>query len=381
MRARAVRQPPAARRFGVPPAGPDASGRSCPRHASAPRVGSIVETRLAEPSSASAVRSSRCSVARRSASLTVSLIVVVPSSARAAPSISSSKSMRCYHNGDITASRISNRIRHRNSIAPAALPSQTVALLLKDRETPSEAAAELPPTEAEVVAPDFACHACGAAMQAGQDWCLECGTAAPGRLGARPGWRAAFTVVSLTMLLVIGAVLASYAALTTDAERQASAPSAGDGAPIAAQGPGRRAARGADHARRDRAEHDRAAGRHDPRCDPGHDPRCDARRKARRHADHPDDAARAGHEHADHAHHAAGRDAARGPRPRRRPPARRAPRPSRRSSSSRPTPRRRTTRASAREPSSVPRRTRSTRARRPSGTSPCPPTASRSPPA
>jgi hypothetical protein len=112
-----------------------------------------------------------------------------------------------------------------------------VALLLKDRETPSEDAGELPPEDATVVVPDFACEACGAAMQAGQDWCLECGTAAPGRLGARPGWRAAFTVVSLTMLLVIGAVLASYAALTTDAERQAAAPSAGDGAPIAAQGP------------------------------------------------------------------------------------------------------------------------------------------------
>jgi hypothetical protein len=112
-----------------------------------------------------------------------------------------------------------------------------VALLLRDRDATSEVAGEPPGGGAAVVAPNFACATCGAAMAPGQDWCLECGTAAPGRLGARPGWRAAFTVVALTMLLVVGAVVAGYAALTSDAERQAAAPSAGDGAPIAAQGP------------------------------------------------------------------------------------------------------------------------------------------------
>ena len=95
-----------------------------------------------------------------------------------------------------------------------------MALLLRDRDATSEVATGPPGGGPPVVAPDFACEACGAAMLAGQDWCLECGTAAPGRLGARPGWRAAFTVVALTLLLVVGAVVASYAALTTDAERQ-----------------------------------------------------------------------------------------------------------------------------------------------------------------
>ena len=112
-----------------------------------------------------------------------------------------------------------------------------MALLLRDREPTSEAAPQPPSDYASVTAPDFACETCGAAMARGQDWCLECGTAAPGRLGARPGWRGAFTVVGLTMLLVVGAVIASYAALTTDAERKAAAPSSGDGAPIAAQAP------------------------------------------------------------------------------------------------------------------------------------------------
>jgi hypothetical protein len=61
-------------------------------------------------------------------------------------------------------------------------------------------------------------------MEADQDWCLTCGTAAPGRLGERPGWRAASTVIALTLLLVLGAVAAGYAALTGDSQPKAAAP-------------------------------------------------------------------------------------------------------------------------------------------------------------
>ncbi|MDP2712598.1 MAG: hypothetical protein Q8O56_15395 [Solirubrobacteraceae bacterium] len=75
-------------------------------------------------------------------------------------------------------------------------------------------------------------------MERGQDWCLECGTAAPGRIGDRPGWRAAFGVVGLTSTLLACSVVAAYAALTSDAQRSASAPSAGSAAPILAQTPG-----------------------------------------------------------------------------------------------------------------------------------------------
>jgi hypothetical protein len=108
-----------------------------------------------------------------------------------------------------------------------------VTLLLRDREASPEAATPPPNGGPPATSPDFACEVCGAGMQRGQDWCLECGTAARGRLGVRPGWRAAFTVVGLTLLLVCGAVLASYAALTSDAERTASAPTAGNGNPVA----------------------------------------------------------------------------------------------------------------------------------------------------
>ncbi|HEV2786428.1 MAG TPA: hypothetical protein VGV67_08580, partial [Solirubrobacteraceae bacterium] len=112
-----------------------------------------------------------------------------------------------------------------------------MALLLKDREA-SSGAAQQPPDRISATAPDFACETCGAAMARGQDWCLECGTAAPGRLEMRPGWRAAFTVVGVTTTLLLCAVVAAYAALTSDAERSASTAPTGSAQPITAQTPG-----------------------------------------------------------------------------------------------------------------------------------------------
>jgi hypothetical protein len=112
-------------------------------------------------------------------------------------------------------------------LAPQAAPAP---------ETPSEQP-QSPPQATT------ACRACGASMAPDQDWCLSCGTAAPGTLGARPGWRAASTVIALTLLLVLGAIGASYAALSDDAKKPTPAP-----APAAAVPPAQTAPPGAQPA-------------------------------------------------------------------------------------------------------------------------------------
>lgn len=68
-------------------------------------------------------------------------------------------------------------------------------------------------------------------MAADQDWCLECGTAAPGRLGGRPRWRLGAAVLSLSLLLIGSAAVAGYAAVTSDAERETTAQNIAPGTP------------------------------------------------------------------------------------------------------------------------------------------------------
>jgi hypothetical protein len=59
------------------------------------------------------------------------------------------------------------------------------------------------------------CQKCGASLGEGQDWCLQCGTAVPGRLASGgPGWRSATVVLGATAALVLGAAAAAYAALS-----------------------------------------------------------------------------------------------------------------------------------------------------------------------
>jgi len=60
-------------------------------------------------------------------------------------------------------------------------------------------------------------------MEADQDWCLNCGTAASGSLGEGTGWRAAGMVIAITAVLVLGAIGASYAAITSNDGKKAAA--------------------------------------------------------------------------------------------------------------------------------------------------------------
>lgn len=89
-----------------------------------------------------------------------------------------------------------------------------MTLLLRDPDAKAAAPnAETPPEGAPEAR---ACPRCQSPLETGQDWCLQCGEARPGRLAALPGKRAAATVMALTALIVGGAVAASYAALNDD---------------------------------------------------------------------------------------------------------------------------------------------------------------------
>ena len=91
-------------------------------------------------------------------------------------------------------------------------------------ETPPTDAPQTPAPEAPLAEAARPCATCGRPLAAAdQDWCLECGAAQPGRLGGRPGWRAALSVLGVTLVLVGGAGAAAYAALTTEAQRDATA--------------------------------------------------------------------------------------------------------------------------------------------------------------
>jgi hypothetical protein len=57
-------------------------------------------------------------------------------------------------------------------------------------------------------------------MQEGQDWCLQCGAGAAGGVGAGPGWRTGAAILAATALLVVGASVAAYAALTKPAPKR-----------------------------------------------------------------------------------------------------------------------------------------------------------------
>jgi hypothetical protein len=60
------------------------------------------------------------------------------------------------------------------------------------------------------------CANCGAPLQEGQDWCLQCGTASPGSLeGGRQSWRSLGIVLGVLAVLIAGAATAAYAALNS----------------------------------------------------------------------------------------------------------------------------------------------------------------------
>jgi hypothetical protein len=82
-----------------------------------------------------------------------------------------------------------------------------------EQQPPEAAAAPDAPPVAPPEPDVRSCAKCGAALAPGQDWCLQCGTGAPGSVGSG-GWRPLLTVLAATAVLVLGAAAAGYAALS-----------------------------------------------------------------------------------------------------------------------------------------------------------------------
>lgn len=94
--------------------------------------------------------------------------------------------------------------------------------LTREHEAATAEVQTPPETPNETPAPTVACATCGAALQPGQEWCLECGTARPDRLAAaRPSWRGGAAVLVVTGVLALGAAAAAWAGLSADAKRVA----------------------------------------------------------------------------------------------------------------------------------------------------------------
>lgn len=74
--------------------------------------------------------------------------------------------------------------------------------------TPESGPAEQPASSA-----GQACPKCSAQLAPGQDWCLQCGTGAPGSVGTGGG-RTLAAVLVTTVVLLLGAAAAGYAALS-----------------------------------------------------------------------------------------------------------------------------------------------------------------------
>jgi hypothetical protein len=97
-----------------------------------------------------------------------------------------------------------------------------VATSLADPAAPDAERAAAGPAGAQPEPPDGAaadsahpCANCGAQMEPGQDWCLQCGAGAPGSLPGRDRhWRSGAGALAAAAVLALGAGAAAYAALS-----------------------------------------------------------------------------------------------------------------------------------------------------------------------
>lgn len=119
---------------------------------------------------------------------------------------------------------------------PTLLADSPAAPASEQPPEPPESSGAAPVGDAPAPSTARTCKNCGASMEPAQEWCLQCGTPAPGSLSTRSsGWRAPAIVLIATAVLAVGAATAAYAALTRPpTSRQVSATVAQVPAPTAA---------------------------------------------------------------------------------------------------------------------------------------------------
>ena len=71
---------------------------------------------------------------------------------------------------------------------------------------------------------DWNCPRCGAALQPGQDWCLNCGAAVTTEVAGAPGWRTPIAIVGVVLLLAAAALVFAFLQLSDNADKVAQAP-------------------------------------------------------------------------------------------------------------------------------------------------------------
>jgi hypothetical protein len=98
---------------------------------------------------------------------------------------------------------------------PAVADPEQPSSKAPDASSPPGVSPEAPESTDAAAGPT--CAKCGAPMEPGQDWCLQCGAGAPGSLDAGgPSWRSAAAILTATTVLVLGAAAAAYAALNKE---------------------------------------------------------------------------------------------------------------------------------------------------------------------
>lgn len=95
-------------------------------------------------------------------------------------------------------------------------------------------AVETPEAPVQETTEPRTCPRCGAPLQPGQDWCLECGEAVSTRIARAPSWKLPAAIVATVLVLGAAVLALAFLELSDDADQAAAEPTP---TPVAAATP------------------------------------------------------------------------------------------------------------------------------------------------